>query len=90
MVRPVSILYYSGPGCLGISLEPTRSEERDGDELFAHGGLPPEHDTLEGCTPEDVGWMKVLYNEVETLGFVNMHDNLALPPSSSDSELVMV
>ena len=51
-------------------------EELDEEELKERGGPLPECDPLEGCTLEDVGWIKVLYDEVETPGFKNMCDTL--------------
>lgn len=47
---------------------------------------PEECEPLEGCTKEDVGWMNVLYDHVEAMGYLNvrMHwdweDHYSRPP----------
>lgn len=49
-------------------------EELSEDELEENNGSLPEEEPLEGCTQHDVGWMKVLYRDVEAQGFVNLSD----------------
>ncbi|OQE25591.1 hypothetical protein PENSTE_c006G03844 [Penicillium steckii] len=44
------------------------------EELEALGGPLDEFDALKGCTLEDVGWMKVPFQEVGLNGFVAMLD----------------
>lgn len=45
-------------------------EVLDEEELEALGGPPEEFEPLEGCTLEDVGWMKIPFGESEFTGFV--------------------
>ncbi|KAJ5248570.1 hypothetical protein N7468_000021 [Penicillium chermesinum] len=46
----------------------------DEDEIEALGGPPEEFEPLEGCTLEDVGWMKIPFDEPGVSGFVRMRD----------------
>jgi hypothetical protein len=39
-------------------------EELDEEELAQYTELPEEFESLKGCTLEDVGWMKVRYEDV--------------------------
>lgn len=39
-------------------------------KLEALGGPPEELEPLEGCTLEDVGWMKIPFTDSELTGFV--------------------
>lgn len=50
-------------------------EVLDEEELAEYTEPPPEFEPLEGCTLEDIGWMKVPYGEIEFYGFVNMCDS---------------
>ncbi|KAE8150568.1 hypothetical protein BDV25DRAFT_154185 [Aspergillus avenaceus] len=54
-----------------------KPDEPDEEELAELGveGLE-EEEPLEGCTLEDVGWMKVLYDEAETWAYLNMGDTV--------------
>ncbi|KAJ5198118.1 uncharacterized protein N7498_007235 [Penicillium cinerascens] len=45
-------------------------EVLDEEELEALGGPPEEFEPLEGCTLEDVGWMKIPFGDSEFTGFV--------------------
>lgn len=52
-------------------------EELDEDELAAYDSPPPEDDCepLEGCTLEDVGWMRVRYDRAMMEASVFVRDN---------------
>ncbi|PYH37333.1 uncharacterized protein BO87DRAFT_404406 [Aspergillus neoniger CBS 115656] len=43
-----------------------KPEELDEEELAERGGPDPEEEPPEGCTEEDVGWMKVCWGESQT------------------------
>jgi hypothetical protein len=43
----------------------------DGNELV---DSDEEFEPLEGCTREDVGWMKVPYDEIQAVGALTMRD----------------
>lgn len=47
----------------------------DDEELTEYTVPPEESEPLEGCTLEDVGWMKVPHHEAEFHGFVSMRDS---------------
>ncbi|KAE8383973.1 hypothetical protein BDV23DRAFT_177414 [Aspergillus alliaceus] len=53
-------------------------QELDEDELAAYGVSSQselkQYEPVEGCTLEDVGWMKVLYDEAETWAFLHVCD----------------
>jgi hypothetical protein len=49
-------------------------EVLDEDEIEALGGRSEKWEPIEGCTLEDVGWMKVPYREVMFGGYVFMCD----------------
>ncbi|OJZ91506.1 hypothetical protein ASPFODRAFT_38617 [Aspergillus luchuensis CBS 106.47] len=53
-----------------------KAEELDEEELAERGGPGPEEEPLEGCTEEDVGWMKVCWGESQTPGYVILDDSL--------------
>lgn len=45
-----------------------KPEELDEEELAERGGPGPEEELLEGCTEEDVDWMKVCWGKSQTPG----------------------
>ncbi|RAK90370.1 muramidase [Aspergillus costaricaensis CBS 115574] len=53
-----------------------KPEELDEEELAERGGPDPEEEPLEGCTEEDVGWMKVCWGESQMPGYVTLDDSL--------------
>ncbi|KAL7651895.1 hypothetical protein ACMYSQ_009226 [Aspergillus niger] len=53
-----------------------KTEELDEEELAERGGPAPEEELLEGCTEEDVGWMKVCWGESQTPAYVTLDDSL--------------
>ena len=53
-----------------------KPEELDEEELAERGGPDPEEEPLEGCTEEDVGWMKVYWRDSQTPGYVTLDDSL--------------
>lgn len=44
------------------------------EEDIANGNIPPPEEPLEGCTENDVGWMKVCWGYVELPGFHKVCD----------------
>ncbi|KAA8647059.1 hypothetical protein EYZ11_008794 [Aspergillus tanneri] len=55
-----------------------KPEELDEDELAERGrsAQSQEYEPLEGCALEDVGWMKVLYDDAEAWGFLHIRDSI--------------
>ncbi|KAJ5121547.1 uncharacterized protein N7515_009508 [Penicillium bovifimosum] len=53
-----------------------KPEELDAEELAERGGPGPEEEPLEGCTEEDVGWMKVCWGDSQMLGYLELDDSL--------------
>jgi hypothetical protein len=45
-----------------------------GEEDFVNDDVPPPEESLEGCTENDVGWMKVCWGYVELPGFHKIRD----------------
>ncbi|GKZ24255.1 hypothetical protein AbraCBS73388_011059 [Aspergillus brasiliensis] len=52
-----------------------KPEELDEEELAERGGPPPEEEPLEGCTEEDVGWMKVRWRGSQVPGYEQLGDS---------------
>ncbi|OJJ69571.1 hypothetical protein ASPBRDRAFT_182601 [Aspergillus brasiliensis CBS 101740] len=51
-----------------------KPEELD-EELAERGGPPPPEEPLEGCTEEDVGWMKVRWRGSQVPGYEQLGDS---------------
>ncbi|KAJ5135292.1 uncharacterized protein N7515_004570 [Penicillium bovifimosum] len=49
-----------------------KPEELDEEELAERGGPGPEEEPLEGCTEEDVGWMKVCWGHSQMPGYLQL------------------
>jgi hypothetical protein len=53
-----------------------KPDELDEEELAERGGPSPEEEPLEGCTEEDVGWMKVRWRDSQMPGYLQLDDSL--------------